>query len=54
MQPFRFESFIVVDSKIYLPEGCIPAYKKIVILAVAVFFVVTLSSFAYAIAVGDG
>ena len=37
-----------------MPDGCNPAYKKIVIRAVAVFFVVMLSPFAYPIAVGDG
>ena len=41
-------------NKIYLPDGCVPAYKKIVILSIAVFFVVMLDSFAYAVAVGDG
>lgn len=37
-----------------MPDGCNPAYKKIVIYLIAVFFVVILSSFAYPIAVGDG
>ena len=36
-----------------MPDGCTPAYKKIVILMVAVFFVVMLSPFSYSIVVGD-
>ena len=36
-----------------MPDGCTPAYKKIVILMVAVFFVVTVFDFLYPISV-DG
>ena len=37
-----------------MSDGCNPTYKKIVIFAVAVFFVGMLNSFAYSVAVGDG
>ena len=31
MQPFRFRFFLNFNNKIYSPDGCILAYKKIVI-----------------------
>ena len=40
-------------NKLYMPDGCILAFKKIVILVVAVFFVALLCPFNYSSAVGD-